>query len=332
MPPYSESLLLLTSAVVGLFCLCPLFTINNGNIASVDSYVIPLVKSLIDNRAASWASLFIVVIPVVDLLLDLPSYIASYFFGEGNPSKKCPDSLVVVRLSDVERLLFIIGVAAQSTVAFLPATTNEQTIALVHRCTYNFGLLMTLSPIETFLGRCTLTFSHSVVSFAILTSAVAFSITTLSYYFEAGSSNRLALTVIGLLLLCFVGILNVATASLCFYKYLRGGAKLRSTVQRFHINSLIKLFKGNSYKMNTDVDQPNLKKSELYTHYIPGLHMVSVLIIGFAHDYAPQTQQSITYQQRLYLSLFAQIMVLVIELRIRKNEIARGLVSCMTDS
>ena len=332
MPSYSERLLLLISTVVGLFCLCPLLTINNGNIASVDSYVIPLVKALADNRAALWASVFVVVIPIIDLLLDLPSYIASYFFGEGNPSKKCPDSLVVVRLSDIERFLFILGVAAQSTIAFLPATTNDETLALVHRCTYNFGLLMVLSPVQTFLARCTLTFSHTVVSVIILTSAAAFSITTISYYLEAGSSSRYALTLIGLLLLCFVGLLNAATAGLCLYKYLRDGAKLRSIVQQFRIKSLIKLVKGHSYMMNTDVNPPNLKRSELYTHYIPGLHMVSVLIIGFAHDYAPQTRQSITYQERIYLTLFAQVMVLVIELRIRKNEIARGLVSCVTDS
>ena len=332
MPPYSESLLLLISTVVGLFCLCPLFTINNENIASVDSNVIPLVEALLDNRAASWASLFIVVIPIIDLLLDLPSHIESYFFGGGNHSKKCPDSLVVVRLSDIERFLFIIGVAAQSAAAFLPATTNVETLALVHRCTYNFSLLMVLSPVETFLGRCTSTFSHSLVSIVILTSSAAFFITTLSYYLEAGSSNRYALTLVGLLLLSVVGILNFGTACLCFYKYLWDGAKLSLIFQQCHIKSLMKLLKGNSYMMNTDVVLPNLKKSELYTHFIPGLHMVSVLIIGFAHDYAPETQQNITYQERHYVTLFAQVMVLVIELRIRKNEIARGLVSRVTDT
>ena len=59
---------------------------------------------------------------------------------------------------------------------------------------------------------------------------------------------------------------------------------------------------------------------ELYTNYIPALHMASSLTIILAASilhFQPQVA---------YVIILAEVTVLVIELRIRKNEIARALV------
>ena len=69
---------------------------------------------------------------------------------------------------------------------------------------------------------------------------------------------------------------------------------------------------------------------ELYSNYIPALHMLSLFVMGMANvywKYARQSDETESLKIRNYITLGAQIMVLVIELRIRKNEIARGLVS-----
>ena len=80
----------------------------------------------------------------------------------------------------------------------------------------------------------------------------------------------------------------------------------------------------------------SMKKEEndddinLYRNYIPALHMTSTLIIAFANivaKYASNDNASSAYKGKSHAVLIGEILVLVIELRIRKNEIARGLVS-----
>ena len=83
----------------------------------------------------------------------------------------------------------------------------------------------------------------------------------------------------------------------------------------------------------------NLDKSidndrEMYTNYIPALHMVSCLIILFANSstyLADRDDLTEAIDKKNYIILIAEIIVLVIELRIRKNEITRGLVRTTID-
>ena len=70
--------------------------------------------------------------------------------------------------------------------------------------------------------------------------------------------------------------------------------------------------------------------SDLYTNYIPALHMLSSVIIAYAlvtATFSREEDAAHREERRHLIMLAAEILVLVIELRIRKNEIARGLVS-----
>ena len=324
---YSESFNLSVAVVAAFFCLCPLVTVGTGGICIIDVTTSRLIGSLLNNRSSLLAAFFIVTIPTLDLLLDLPAYFISYFYCEEKHVKKCPNILVVIRLSNIERSLFILGVAAQSAVAFLPTATDIATLTLVHKCTYNFSLLMVLCPVATFLSRCTTTYNHFVASYMILTSSIGFSLSTVSYFYEATSLAGTSLAMISLCSLASVGLLNFMTAALCLYKFCREKMRSSSFLQQLQSEWLLKLGAETSSMVTVDVEQKNPKEGKLYTHYVPALHMLSALIIAFAHDYSPTLPQYITYYERYCMTLFAQVIVLVIELRIRKNEITRGLVS-----
>jgi hypothetical protein len=67
----------------------------------------------------------------------------------------------------------------------------------------------------------------------------------------------------------------------------------------------------------------------LYTNYIPALHMTTSIIIIFYNVYLSflvNSDKLENFEMKNYFVIASQIMVLVIELRIRKNEITRGLV------
>ena len=67
----------------------------------------------------------------------------------------------------------------------------------------------------------------------------------------------------------------------------------------------------------------------MYTNYIPAFHMLSsftlIICAGFV-AYRNTFYGVDVDDPRVYVTIAAEVLVLVIELRIRKNEIVRGLV------
>ena len=91
--------------------------------------------------------------------------------------------------------------------------------------------------------------------------------------------------------------------------------------------------KDEANKIKTDISIDN--DSELYANYIPALHMISMFVIivsGLYVGLVPHEYQRMAYDRKNYIVLCAEILILVVELRIRKNEITRGLVrkQCVT--
>ena len=282
------------------------------------------------------ATFLVILIPLSDLLLDFVSRLISYLYPDQRARNKQIESSVVIRLTDIERLIFIVGVAIQSAVYFVPHTADLSTISIVNSCSNNCSVLFCLGPIATFLQRCTTTFTHLRTSALIITLLIGLLFYTISYHFRYDSQTFNVLVSMGRIFAGSTCVLFVFTTFLCAKGYI--AEKLGTPDKRIIVRRLLRRLLGLSTKDVYPIDTTTKKMDnddELYTNYIPAMHMLSIIIIGIANisvEFNYTVDQATALVIRNYITLTAQIMVLVIELRIRKNEIARGLVSLVAAS
>lgn len=269
------------------------------------------------------ASFFVTIIPAVDILLDIPSSAAAYF----RPSDKStgrPDSKIM-RLTEVERFLFILGIALQSTPSFLSTKTDIAIALIVQTCANNSSTLLILAPIVAFLARSTETFTTKRTTFLASIITVAYLALTTSYFFPETDPAQAALVTMNKILTYITAFLYMLLINYCAFKYLN--QKLRTKNSR---SIFFKMLFKTTQTQKRGVEGSQELDSELYTNYIPGLHMIPTVIIvaaSFAVALNPLEDQQAAYNNKNVIVLCSEIMVLVIELRIRKNEVARGLVS-----
>jgi hypothetical protein len=322
-----EKLNLIITILVAFFCLTPLFYADDIKGSGHDQAIINIESHVFSNPSI-FAPFFVVLIPLADLLLDYPSRIAAYFKKEKEFNKSIPESTVVIRLTDIERLLFIVGIAIQSTVGFLPQRTSVVVLSLVHECTNNMSVVLTVGPILAFLSRCTSTFTPLRSLIILSTVALGLCIISISFFLRWNHQQWTNLLFTGSLVVTMAWAIYIILIIICIYKYCREKMIWDRQVWLMRLRkpfgSAPPTAKNGDHKVDTD--------SELYTNYIPALHMIASITIACANaavSYNPDRSEVGTYEKQSYLVLLAEITVLVIELRIRKNEIARGLVRVM---
>ena len=326
----SSNLNVLITIAAGIVCICPIFFNNVGLKYSTDDAALDIITNpLIYYSPSVIASFFVVIIPAADLLLDLPFAILSYLHLNKKASFR--SASVVARLSDIERLLFITGVAVKSTIWFLAVDTDPHTRSLVTNCTENLSILFVLNPVAIFLQRCTVTFTDYTATVMIICSSVGMSLLTLSNYFQYDRHQYIGITLAGFTLTNMGAVIYVTLIGICAFKYCHekyGTFKER----QLHIKWLLSFFRKEPFTKEMRREQVNIMRSELYTNYVPALHMISSLIIFIATAYlgfSPDQNTVRKIEIKNYVVIIAEVMVLVIELRIRKNEIARGLVKTL---
>ena len=312
---YRDRFYLVLIIVGTIICLSPLFFLNERRFTMVS----------VDPHSFLPLSFMVVIIPAADLILELPSYLTAYFYPKKKSTINYVDSTVVIRLTDSERLLFIIGVALPSVVFFLPNSMDITMISVVNSCTNNCNVLLTVVPITIFLRRCTTTFTHRRTSALINTLVIGLIFYTVSYYFEEGSNINMTTALVGNIFVTISVLLFLFVVMLCIISYWR--QKMATTSTRA---ALLWLTNSPTRLSTTTVNPDGVDNdTELYTNYIPALHMLSMTTIAVANFYVKLSkfdQVAAAYDHRTYMTLIAEILVLVLELRIRKNEVTRGLV------
>jgi hypothetical protein len=96
------------------------------------------------------------------------------------------------------------------------------------------------------------------------------------------------------------------------------------TDRPFCTNSFMNSINNYLTRSKFDGSQNDKNVDFMYTHLIPAMHMCAYVIMGVAR--LLRISGIINFKVFAICQLFGQTIVLVIELRIRKNEIARGLV------
>ena len=319
-------LLLLVSGA--LFCLAPLIFLDYGRKYAINDPIIE--KSMLNEYGGKQlllASFFIAIIPAVDLLLDLPSRVVDQFWTPEKSSSRVIKT-EVVRLTEIERLVFIVGILLQSTICFIPASMDIALVSLVYNCTSNCSTIFILAPILKFLERCTTSFTALRALIIAITTVVSYGLITIAYFFRDDSYSYNVLKFTGVLFQAAAGLLYMSLIYLCAFKYCRQKICTASD-RRCFCNNVFSSCEAVLSLRWLRCRGSNVNDGELYTNYIPALHMMSSVFITIGTSIftlSTRANQAVSIASKNYIVLLAEIMVLVIELRIRKNEIARGLV------
>ena len=308
--------------LTALFCLLPI-SVSKVHAADQRGYTESREPEKYGGSTTLQASIFIAIIPAADLLLDLPLKFMTYF--RKSSSTGLQSDTKAVRLTEFERLFFIIGVILQSSGSVLPASSDINFIGLVRICTTNCSTILMLAPVLVFLERCTETFTPIRALIIATLTGVAYFFFTINLLLIQESRQ---LVVTGEFFLAFAGCAYGGLIYYSAYKFCREKL-LTADDRKNYLEKIIRnCFPG--YQELENSEKYDGIDSDLYTNYIPALHMMSSTLMSVAFVAAltsPKSYKPEVTEIGKYILLLAEILVLVTELRIRKNEVARGLVS-----
>ena len=116
---------------------------------------------------------YVVLVPVVDIALEVPGWLVErlthhcHNINRSSPTAATPAAATtakispnatkstIVRLSEIERFLFIFGIAIMSSASFIAPTQTEVDVYTVYDCSSDFSAVMTIGPLVSFLVRAT---------------------------------------------------------------------------------------------------------------------------------------------------------------------------------
>jgi hypothetical protein len=341
-PSYLSDITLLIIIFGALMCLAPLLRLPST--ASYDSFddgsSSNITNSLLTSqfyRESLTAGLFIVAIPTADLCVELSQYLFVLLTTRNSEDRVFSK---VVRLTNFERILFICGVIIRSAAIMVPV--HYKTIQLLFDCTNNSSTILMTCPVMVFFGRCTTTWTPSLTLFTISLTVVSNILETSSFFFETQTTMCTNLLTSSQILVILAVVMVFSLTFLCFYKFMRIkiGPRLRETCgagkRTFPIDDVAESMNVTEAAKNIESDKKPLQVvviDELYENYVPGAHMFLAVIVASTYVMSailrrayPSLTSTIGGYENV-LVLISAVSVLIVEYRIRGNEITRGLVS-----
>ena len=349
----AENVILAITVVASILCLVPLMVAAGGTATSTFSSVIPstnatassttspLTDDLTGTDDDAWfyettdflqnlsGFFYVVLVPVVDIILEVPGWVIHHLTlhchrSEGNapPTPKVsptqPNS-PIVRLSEVERFLFIFGIAFISSASFVSAAHTQVDVYTMYDCSSDFSAIMTIGPLVSFLVRATTAFTPRKGVLIMLCVALGGLFDAFQYLFpdRAEVMTLVAYICFYLAACSFTLVCGLSVVGLVRERWgsvTRG--KMTSYLREFLVGD-VGSGRGHDHKASDD----------WYELYVPALHMVSVLIMLWINAmwYSISADLVLLFHFWTRSTIAAATIVLVVEIRIRKNEVTRGL-------
>ena len=217
------------------------------------------------------------------------------------------NALTIVRLSMLERFVFIVGVVCSAFYFLIPLDWNVMVIYTVRRATVNLSHILLVTPLVIFFERTTNVFSPFFTSLIVFLLSLGGAIQCFVYDLAYDTMSRQNLNDAGSSIY-LVGYLLIIVA--CFWSFFQFLLRQRSKADIDGIG-----------KQQLDPFQ------DFSTNHVPACHMV-VLCIGFFINigWAVNNNPPPTTANALWtLLLFATALVFVVEMRARQNEVFSGL-------
>jgi hypothetical protein len=271
-------------------------------------------------RESSISTLFLIIPTTMDILLDLSLLIAKNLTVNKIGNIKKPHApIIIVRLTVIERSLFVVGVAMQCLVNFAPVDANY--LLLLYHCASNCSTVLTICPILMFLERCTTSWTSATTMTVAVFTVLGATLNSTSYCLQRDSVAEKKLYFASSIFFILASMVYVFVSCICASYYI---------LQKSPMQSSIGVRAGLSL-------QGGLKKEikvvdEMYENYIPAAHIFSgIMFVILNATWNRFTKDNgKTFGQINYVLIGIATWVLVVEFRIRKNEVERGLVSLIT--
>ena len=260
----------------------------------------------VDQRATvliSALNLGVAIPSMFDLFVDI--FVAISQKTNDQPTKE------IVRLSLLERSVFLFGVICNGVYLLFPSDWNIMVISNIYNVFNNLSALLQAVPILIFLERSTKAFSPLWTSFLVLTLSLSVAMWCCNYL-DVTPNMRASFTSVNIT--CFgLSTWGTVLASLwCLYDILRHHRWFRwcrPVHQQDDITPVLDAYE------NFNVNQ------------VPALHMISLVISMVMCFVWYYLLSDITPTQSYLLNtlyIFAACVVMVIEMRVRANEVKHG--------
>jgi hypothetical protein len=286
-------------------------TFDNALIKKVEKqYVgddgIWLIHSLQYN-VMSAINLGIAIPSTMDLIVDIGNDLFS-------PPVKTDSSKHVVRMSNLERSVFLFGVICNGFYMFFPWTTMNIMVANnINNVFNNLCVILQIAPVLLFLERSTSSFPPLWTLFLNLCLCIGCDLYAISLLYPVSwfvHTGYKPIFVLYSISTCGV----ILSCGRCFFMYLRDKGYV--------------LLPG-------DVPNEELQYMDAFEDFniyqVPALHMIGLMVemlVCFVWYYLLSNMSNSVNVLLNVLFILSASLVMVIEMRVRANEVQEGLVSC----
>jgi hypothetical protein len=319
---YRGVITLISAFFCAILCLLPVFLLNVlPEISESDVQYARFPSGLMNVQTSLTASFFIIIVPFVDIVFDIPHNIMVAL-----SSKKKIQTVSVMRLTDIERLLIIMGMGIQSTTSFVSRhDMNMSQLGLVYSCTNYCSEILVLTPVLVYLNRMSKSFTYAVLCSILFFFLIGQLLLSFSFFIRYNNDAYDKVYLISKICVIAAVVLTFYASTKSFIKfvYLKVGTKNARRVT----SEWFQYLRSVTYP---EWQQSMNNNPEIYSTYIPAFHLIASLVIIAGNLYAGTLLADANpdlYDYKNYAVILAETLILVMEFRIRKNEMEKGLVS-----
>lgn len=259
---------------------------------------------------------------LVDIFLDSAEFVAKKIRGNvvSSSVKDFTRKESALRLSPLERLGFVAGIASLSIFALVTPVDgyNYKSLALFYSLT-NFSTILSVCPIIFFLARCTKLWtplrSFLVILFINLGSVVG----SISYCFAVESNEYYSLSYTASALIVAATCVLAVTCGgfvkdlVVYWSRSRKTAFIKESWTRY-IHRTFTEFRGSK---------------DFYNHNVPEIHTYALIVVSVTNVAWYFVLDDVVSVVSIFMCIqtAVAVVIFVVEIRIRQNEVLRGLVS-----
>lgn len=291
---------------------------SDENISLYDSLLVSVFY-----REAALSSLLITIPSAIDVVMDIFLYLVGlsstklFDFGNTRSVKHISSASSVLSLSSRERMAFIIGIACVSVFTLTTPSIEYSSSSLALYFSFsNFSTIVTMCPIIFFLERCTKVWTPLRTFIAILCTNVGSVLSSISYCYLTQSKEYMILN------LTAAAFISAATSVFAYVSLICIFSSFLTTVSA----------EGDSYGWSSygyDMFFESRAGTKFYKHYVPGIYTLAIMAISASNVawYFIQVDQVVITAALISLQTAVAVIVFVVEIRLRQNEVLSGLVS-----
>ena len=286
---------------------------NNSNLrAPVDSTTV--LSIITDDEIVQTNDLNVSMIMGPFLGMCLPAFLdllVDVYVAVTQPTTRgMNNALKIVRLSLLERFVFILGVFCNGFYFLIPLDWNVMVRYTVQQVTNRVGLILLSAPLIIFLERSTNIFSPFFTTLIIMLMSSG---GAMIGYKMGLTTDTMAYQEINVLSTFIILAYFCLVLSACLWSFLKF---------LFHQHTKAESAAGGIQKQHLDPFQ------DFSVNHVPACHMVTLCIgycVSLSWFLSPNKVPQSTNNLLFALMLFSEALVFVIEMRVRQNEIVHGL-------